>query len=122
MWELAYHSGISRRRYLKLLAVGGAAAVLAACSGQKLSPGTTGPPYFKDPAPFIQRKLGLEARLENMSNVVTPNRFFFVRNNSRSMDLDADTWRLSPFAFEDTPAALGAIYTRSTWGKVIVQR
>ena len=27
-----------------------------------------------------------------------------------------------PFAFEDTPAALGAIYTRSTWGKVIVQR
>ena len=95
MWELAYHSGISRRRYLKLLAVGGAAAVLAACSGQKLSPGTTGPPYFKDPAPFIQRKLGLEARLENMSNVVTPNRFFFVRNNSRSMDLDADTWRLS---------------------------
>ena len=27
-----------------------------------------------------------------------------------------------PFAFEDTPAALGAIYNRSTWGKVIVQR
>ena len=26
-----------------------------------------------------------------------------------------------PFAFEDTPAALGAIYNRSTWGKVIVQ-
>ena len=26
-----------------------------------------------------------------------------------------------PFAFEDTPAALNAIYTRSTWGKVIIQ-
>lgn len=95
MWELAYHSGISRRRYLKLLALGGAAAVLAACSGQKLSPKTAGPPYFKDPAPFIQRKLGLEARLENMQGVTTPNRFFFVRNNSKSLDLDADTWRLS---------------------------
>ena len=95
IWELAFHSGISRRRYLKLLAVGGAAAVLAACGGQKLSPDTAGPPYFKDPGPFIQRKLGLEARLENMSGVVTPNRFFFVRNNSRSLDLDADAWSLS---------------------------
>lgn len=27
-----------------------------------------------------------------------------------------------PFAFEDTPAALDAIYNRSTWGKVIVGR
>ena len=55
----------------------------------------SGSPYFKDPGPFIQRKLGLEARLENMSGVVTPNRFFFVRNNSRSLDLDADAWSLS---------------------------
>lgn len=114
MWELARASGISRRRYLKLLAVGGAAAVLAACSGQKLprsddgasavgAPTTAatdaaaaGPGYFKDPAPFIERgTAGLEARLENMQGATTPNRLFFVRNNSRSLALDADSWRLS---------------------------
>ena len=112
MWDLARLSGISRRRYLKLLAVGGAAGVLAACSGQRLprsgdgasaasapttaaSGTSTGPGYFKDPAPFIQRgEAGLEARLENMQGITTPNRFFFVRNNSRSLDLDADSWRL----------------------------
>ena len=27
-----------------------------------------------------------------------------------------------PFAFDDAPSALNAIYTRSTWGKVIIQR
>ena len=114
MWELARASGISRRRYLKLLAVGGAAGVLAACSGQRLprsgdgasatgtpitaaaGDGAAGPGYLKDPAPFIERgTAGLEARLENMPGVTTPNRLFFVRNNSRSLDLDADSWRLS---------------------------
>ncbi len=95
IWELAYRSGMSRRRYLKLLAIGGAAAVLAACGGQKPSPEVAGPAYFKDPGPFIGREMGLEARLENMSGVVTPNRFFFVRNNSRSLDLDADAWSLT---------------------------
>ena len=109
MWELARLSGISRRRYLKLLSVGGAAAVLAACSGQPLpkpdegalvaesattAPAVSGPPYFKDPAPFIERDHSLEARLENMQGVTTANKFFFVRNNSTSLDLDADSWQL----------------------------
>ena len=30
-----------------------------------------------------------------MQGLVTPNRYFFVRNNSASLDLDADSWRLS---------------------------
>ena len=113
MWDLARTSGIGRRRYLQLISVGGAAAVLAACSGQRLprsgggpsadgvdataAPGGAGEPaYFKDPTPFIERgQAGLEARLENMQGVATPNGFFFVRNNSRSLNLDADTWRLA---------------------------
>ena len=115
IWELARASGISRRRYLKLLAVGGAAAVLAACSGQRLPRSGDGtatsldaaaaaasdatpeaPHFFKDPAPFIERGAsGLEARLENMQGVATPNKFFFVRNNSTSLALDSDLWRLS---------------------------
>ena len=43
MWDLARTSGISRRRYLQLISVGGAAAVLAACSGQRLPRSGGGP-------------------------------------------------------------------------------
>ena len=104
---LAHERGISRRRFLQLLSVGGAAAVLAACFDDRL-PGTseptpsstaigqTEPPrWYKDPTPFIQRSGSLEARLENLQEVMTPNKLFFVRNNSTSMDVDATTWRLS---------------------------
>ena len=104
---LAYERGISRRRFLQLLSVGGASAVLAACFGRS-SPGSrevtptpsaldpSDPPlWFKDPTPFIQRSGSLEARLENMQGVMTPNKLFFVRNNSTSMDVDSSTWRLS---------------------------
>ena len=34
-------------------------------------------------------------RLENLQGIITPNRFFFVRNNSASIDVNADAWRLS---------------------------
>lgn len=104
---LAYERGISRRRFLQLLSVGGAAAVLAACFGDRL-PGTSDPTpattvigqaepprWYKDPTPFIQRSGSLEARLENLEGVITPNKHFFVRNNSTSMDVDVSTWRLS---------------------------
>ena len=108
LWLVARSSGISRRRFLQLLSVGGAAAVLAACSGIGLpqssdsdaagvsAPGQDEfPGWFKDPEPFIQRKASLEARLENMQGVITPNRLFFVRNNSASIDIDSDSWRLT---------------------------
>ncbi len=29
-----------------------------------------------------------------MGGLITPNRFFFVRNNSACLDLDASDWRL----------------------------
>ncbi len=109
LWEYASARGMDRRRFLGLMAAGGAAAVLAACGGIG-SPDTTGgspsaaagsepadvAPWFKDPAPFIVRDdKGLEARLENMQGNITPNRLFFVRNNSASLDLDAGYWRLA---------------------------
>ena len=111
MWQLARENGMSRRRFLQLLSAGGAAAVLAACVGESPlrsgdpapaptaasrsdTPGSS-PAWFKDPAPFIQRSGSLETRLENLRGVTTPNRLFFVRNNSTSMDLDASAWRLS---------------------------
>lgn len=104
---LAHERGISRRRFLQLLSVGGAAAVLAACFGDRL-PGTSEPTpasttlsqsepprWYKDPTPFIQRSGSLEARLENLQEVMTPNELFFVRNNSASVEVDTSTWRLS---------------------------
>ncbi len=110
LWELVRERGMGRRRFLQLLSVGGAAAVLAACSdlrgpdeaatasSQPGSPAaaTEQSQWFKDPAPFIEHSgRNLETRLENMQGVITPNRLFFVRNNSSSVDVDASEWRLS---------------------------
>ena len=108
LWKFAEARGISRRHFLGLMAAGGAAAVLAACgvpktpeatqplapaSGDSLEPAA--PVRFKDTAAFIVHDdKSLEARLENMQGLITPNRYFFVRNNSVSLDLSASAWRL----------------------------
>ena len=108
LWELA-RSSMGRRRFLALMAAGGAAAVLAACGAPDSSnPSPTPTPapsgseniaeraIFKNPASFlVHDEKSWEARLENMEGLLTPNHLFFVRNNSVSLDLDADTWRLS---------------------------
>ena len=99
---------MGRRRFLQLLAAGGATAVLAAC-GADSSGGDATPPdgsresstdlpgWFKDTGPFVAHSDGksLEARLENMTGLITPASLFFVRNNSVSVDVDASDWRLS---------------------------
>ena len=107
LWVFASSRGMDRRQFLRLMIAGGATAVLAACVGSEplaVSPQpdstqapdpASGPPWFKDPAPFVRRDKSLEARLENMDGLITPNRLFFVRNNSASLDLDASDWRLS---------------------------
>ena len=106
LWTLADRRGMPRRRFLRLLAAGGATAVLAACGadtsgddssrddGVGPSPERSG--WFKDTTPFIVHSDGksLEARLENIRGLVTPVPFFFVRNNSVSVDVDVDRWRL----------------------------
>ena len=109
LWELADSRGIGRREFLRLLAVGGAAAVLAACTGAGMPSGGQGTPqtggaagtvaqsstWFKDTAPFIQHgSTSLETRLERMEGIMTPNELFFARNNSASLDIDAANWRL----------------------------
>ena len=102
LWEMAQHSGMSRRKFLVLMAAGGAAAVLAGCTdigsagdaGAVVEPEAEALPWFKDPAPFIQHEKSLEARLESIQGTITPNDLFFVRNNSVSVDIDVDEWRL----------------------------
>lgn len=104
LWKFALERGMSRRRFLQLLSAGGTAAVLASCAGLPLPTATAptadegteeGPQFSKDPAPFVDLGGGnLEARLENMQGLITPSRFFFVRNNSVSLEVDAADWRL----------------------------
>ena len=67
------------------------------CAGTALmAPSGSAAPWFKDPAPFIVHGVkGLESRLENMDGAITPHRFFFVRNNSVSIEVDAGDWSLS---------------------------
>ena len=109
LWRFAEVRGISRRHFLRLMAAGGATAVLAACGvpeTPEIKPTAMGAPAtsqesvapvrFKEAAPFIVHDdKSLEARLENMHGLITPNHHFFVRNNSVSLDLGADAWRLS---------------------------
>ena len=107
LWPRAKARGISRRRFLQLTALGGGAAVLAACGVMPSATPTATPEptlpsevegaraWFKDAEPFIKHNGSLEARLENVQGVTTPNRYFFVRNNSESVDVDVTGWRIS---------------------------
>ena len=104
-------TGVKRRRVLQLLLAGGPPAVLAACRDAEaptappppaepapLPPPAPEPPevapFFKDTAPFIEHGGSLEARLEDMPGVITPNDLFFVRNNGGSLGIREDDWRL----------------------------
>ena len=112
--HLVQQHGLNRRRLLRALSAGGVAAVLAACGDTSDSQAAAAsaptsqpvtddaappqpPAWFKDTTPFIQHDDGksLEARLENMDALITPSRDFFVRNNSVSLNVDVESWRLS---------------------------
>jgi sulfane dehydrogenase subunit SoxC len=99
LWTVARRKGLSRRHFLRLLALGGTAAVVAACRDVESTPtpAPDGEPngFAKDPSPFIPRGTNLETRLELLDGWITPNELFFVRNNSPlSPRIDAGTWRL----------------------------
>ncbi len=101
LWQRASASGMPRRRFLELMAAGGAAAVLAACidleGGSGGAADERSSPWFKDSEPFVRHgDEGLEARLALLDDVITPTSLFFVRNNSpASTAVDAGGWRLS---------------------------
>ncbi len=104
LWQYASANGMGRREFLRLLVMGGAAMVIAACSGSLFNGDSADPALtptrqrllFKDPRPFIRRDdIGLEARLEHMKGLITPNELFFVRNNGATPEIDVSGWRLS---------------------------
>ena len=108
LWTFAETRGMPRRRFLQLLVAGGTTAVLAACGAdtsvdESATPQDAGgspsarPGWLKDTGPFIAHTDGksLEARLELQEGLVTPVSHFFVRNNSASVEIDLESWRLT---------------------------
>lgn len=99
-------SQVERRRFLGMASTGAAAAAIGvrleargAEEAATQEPAHLVSPWFKDPGPFIQhiddRGYNLESRLEDLSeSPITPNELFFVRNNSVSVEVDPESWRL----------------------------
>ncbi|WP_428277198.1 sulfite oxidase [Candidatus Palauibacter sp.] len=96
----------TRRDFVRAASAGPAAAWLAACgragdAGSSTdaeaaiaSRGERPPRWAKDPAPFIQRTLNLETRLELVDGFITPNELFFVRNHSPTPTIDPEGYSL----------------------------
>jgi sulfane dehydrogenase subunit SoxC len=115
LWNRAQEKGISRRKFLVMLASGGAAVVLSACTPKVMqtptptatptanpnpSPAPAGRPIYEPiPDPFFTVIGGgnVETRLENMATRTyqTPDSFFFVRDHSTYTFIDVATWKLS---------------------------
>lgn len=118
LWNKADAAGMSRRKFLAMLATSGAAAVLTACSPKIIptptptptpaptptptpTPAIT-PPLIYEPKPpeyFIPLGSNAEMRFELMANRTysMPNSFFFVRNHTSTPfpSIDVNTWTLS---------------------------
>ena len=101
LWRSCERRGVDRRTFFRFLAAGGAGAFFAACTAAP-DASIEGDPvelpgnWFKDPSPFIVHgNRNLETRLSNLDTLMTPHELFFVRNNSRSIEIDAATWRLT---------------------------
>ena len=88
---------LSRRKFVAATALGGVAGLgLTGCeASEEPSAEVADPPFFKDTAPFIPHgNTNLESRIEKLQGFITPNDQFFVRNNSRSILVALDSYRL----------------------------
>ena len=121
LWNKAQEAGFSRRKFLIMLASGGAVAVLTACAPRvtttvtntvtatpptpTASPSPTPTPaperVNNDPRPaqfFLPIGGGnFEMRFEDLANRTyqTPNSLFFVRDHTVTPVVDVSTWKLS---------------------------
>ncbi|MDR7419595.1 MAG: molybdopterin-dependent oxidoreductase [Armatimonadota bacterium] len=107
LWRQAKALGVSRRRFLTLLATGGTAAALGglvsprAAHGQMPAAQTVAQasPLVVKPVPgnlFYPFGSNFEMRWENLTGrgYLVPNELFFIRNHSRTPRIDPATWRL----------------------------
>lgn len=109
LWRWAKDAGLSRRRFLNLLAGGsGAALVSAYVPTRALAQTQSAPPAQSQPAKpqihakptppelFIPHGTNQEMRWEAMygRGYLMPNSLFFIRNHDPSPTIDVKTWRL----------------------------
>jgi sulfane dehydrogenase subunit SoxC len=100
-WTRAQELNVSRRRFLQLAAAGGAALAAGAFSraaGRTVAAPAPAQLVIK-PTPaelFYDFGSNKEMRWENLYNrgYVVPNEMFFVRNHTRTPQVDVATWRL----------------------------
>jgi len=96
--ERAKAAGLSRRRFLQILTAGAGAAAMGGV-GPRTIDAQTATDLVVKPTPsefFYDLGSNREMRWEVMytRGYVVPNELFFVRNHSRSIRLDAASWRL----------------------------
>ena len=87
----------SRRKFIAASALAGAAVVTASsCSpSEESSSQPAERAFFKDTSPFITHgNTNLESKIESLGGFITPNDQFFVRNNSRSIEVDPASYVL----------------------------
>ncbi|MGH2453517.1 MAG: sulfite oxidase [bacterium] len=100
LWRQARRLGVSRRRFLQLVAAAGVTAVVGTPLRRVLAQQPTpAAPLVVKPTPpdlFFDFASNKEMRWENMygRGYVVPNELFFVRNHTRTPRVDAAAWRL----------------------------
>lgn len=99
LWEQARRAGIGRKEFMRLSALGGAAAVLAASVPAARTAQAQAPMrmFFKsDYAEYFHKPWSTElgARWFDYNTFITPVERFFVRNRYASPGVTLPTWRL----------------------------
>src|SRR5262245_30808052 len=97
VWRRGKELGLSRRRFLQTLAIGGATAGLNHRLGPKAWAQAAPTPVIKPTPKELFNDFGSnkEMRWENMyeRGYLVPNELFFVRNHTRTPVVDAKKWR-----------------------------
>lgn len=101
VWRRARELGVSRRRFLQLVAAGAVSLTASAGVARALRRAQAAPaaPLLVKPTPpelFFDFGSNREMRWENLHGrgYLVPNDLFFIRNHSATPRLDARTWRL----------------------------
>src|SRR5919197_3909731 len=100
IWQWAKEFGVSRRRFLQILAGGGAAAALNGGARRNAGAAEAAPAPVIKPTPkelFNDFGSNKEMRWENMyeRGYLVPNELFFVCNHTRTPVVDAEKWSLT---------------------------
>jgi sulfane dehydrogenase subunit SoxC len=101
IWQRSRALGISRRRFLQWVAAGGASMLVGGVWPRRLQAAQepSSQELVVKPTPselFFDYGSNKEMRWQNMSQrgYVVPNELFFVRNHTRTPQIDVSTWRL----------------------------